>query len=85
MSQDTFVVGSKRVRLSQPYRAPTAPLVGREPELRLVTAAWIAGKENLPLSPLIHGQSYSARLEFAANGVARTREWTFTVTGNRSL
>ena len=39
----------------------------------------------LPLSPLIHGQSYTARLEFAANGVQRTRQWSFTVTGNRNL
>ena len=39
----------------------------------------------LPLSPLLHGESYTARLEFAANGVQRTRQWSFTVTGNRSL
>ena len=39
----------------------------------------------LPLSPLLHGQSYTARLQFAVNGVVRARQWSFTVSGNRSL
>lgn len=56
MSQKTCTVGNKQVYLSQPYRAPAAQLVGRDAELRLVTAAWIAGRENLPLSPLLLGE-----------------------------
>jgi uncharacterized protein YkwD len=39
----------------------------------------------LPLSPLINGQSYNARLDFVANGTTRTREWRFTVSDNRNL
>ena len=39
----------------------------------------------LPLSPLIDGQSYNARLDFVANGTTRTREWRFTVSDNGNL
>lgn len=56
MSQETCIVGQQVVHLSRPYQAPATPLVGREAELRLLTAAWIAGPENLPLSPLLLGE-----------------------------
>ena len=39
----------------------------------------------LPLSPLVTGQPYSARIDFVANGTARSREWRFTVSSNPNL
>ena len=39
----------------------------------------------LPLSTLVNGQSYDARLDFVVNGMARSRQWRFTVSGNRNL
>jgi len=50
-------LGSKVVFLSRPYRPETvAPLVGRESEMKLITAAWLAGPGRLPLSPLLLGE-----------------------------
>lgn len=50
----------KPVRCSQPYQPNTdgfmLDLVGREKELRLITAAWIAGRYTPPLSPLLVGE-----------------------------
>jgi MoxR-like ATPase len=56
VEQDTAEIGGKVVRLSQPYYARTTALVGREPELALLTASWIAGRANLPLAPLLLGE-----------------------------
>lgn len=56
MSQTTLTIGNKAVFVSEPYRAAAAPLVGRRAELELITAAWIAGKHGLPLSPLLLGE-----------------------------
>lgn len=39
----------------------------------------------LPLAPLVHGQSYGARIEFTANGAPHVRQWSFTVSSNRNL
>jgi MoxR-like ATPase len=56
MSQKTTTIGNKLVYLSQPYRASVSPLVGRETEMKLVTAAWMANTGALPLSPLLLGE-----------------------------
>ncbi len=50
-------IGSKTVFLSQPYKAGrVAPLVAREREMKLISAAWMAGANHLPLSPLLLGE-----------------------------
>lgn len=56
MSQKTDRIGEKLVYVSEPYEATVGPLVGRETEMKLVTAAWIAGRNSLPLSPLLLGE-----------------------------
>lgn len=51
--------GNKLVWPSDPYRpAATAvsELVGRSAELKLITAAWMAGPRTLPLAPLLVGE-----------------------------
>jgi len=50
---------SKTVFQSEPFLPRTTyfnKFVGREPELRLITSAWIAGNYSLPMSPLLIGE-----------------------------
>jgi len=56
MSQITRQIGQKQVYVSKPYVALTAPLVGRQTEMELITAAWMTGPGRLPLSPLLLGE-----------------------------
>ncbi len=59
MSQITRQIGQKQVYVSKPYRLPAellTPLVGRQAELEMITAAWMAGPGRLPLSPLLLGE-----------------------------
>ncbi len=53
-----LILGEKAVYYSQPFipRQDTLPaFVGREKELSLILAAWMAGNTNLPMSPLLVG------------------------------
>ncbi|WP_295585210.1 AAA family ATPase [uncultured Lamprocystis sp.] len=58
MSADKIAVGKKLVWPRKPY-VPTdesmVDFVGRESELRMVAAAWLAGAQSQPLSPLLIG------------------------------
>lgn len=55
----TADIGGKNVQLAKPYRPKamaSADFVGRERELRMLTAAWMGGRRSLPLSPLLFGE-----------------------------
>jgi MoxR-like ATPase len=55
----TILIGNKTVFQSEAFSPDTGffrNFVGREAELRLITAAWIAGKNSLPLSPMLIGE-----------------------------
>jgi MoxR-like ATPase len=58
MSQITRQVGQKQVYVGKPYkpRESAGPLVGRQTQMGLITAAWMAGPGRLPLSPLLLGE-----------------------------
>lgn len=59
MSQITRQIGQKQVYVSRPYRLPAqllTQMVGRQAELEMITAAWMAGPGRLPLSPLLLGE-----------------------------
>jgi MoxR-like ATPase len=54
-----ILIGTKTVFQSEPFNPESRffnGFVGREPELRLITAAWIAGDYSLPMSPLLIGE-----------------------------
>jgi len=56
--QKTADIMGKTVRLWAPYepdRRSVGKLIGRENELRIIAAAWLAGKASLPLAPLLVG------------------------------
>lgn len=56
MSERMIKINNKLVQLSQPYTAPAKELVGREEEMKSILAAWMAGEEVLPFSPLLLGE-----------------------------
>jgi MoxR-like ATPase len=56
MDQLTAQIRAKKVQLSAPYQAPLSEIVGREPELRKILAAWMRVSSSLPLSPLLVGE-----------------------------
>jgi len=56
MSQIAHQIGEKQVYVSSPYVAKTAPLIGRQTEMELITAAWMTGPGMQPLSPLLLGE-----------------------------
>ncbi|MCB9924248.1 MAG: MoxR family ATPase [Planctomycetaceae bacterium] len=49
-------VGTKNVFAAQPYKVGTQEFVGRNQEMRLITAAWLADRGSLPMSPLLIGE-----------------------------
>lgn len=58
MAESEILIGNKKVFKSQPFLPEgnkDLPLVGREAELKLITAAWISGKNTPPLNPLLVG------------------------------
>lgn len=59
MGRDKIYVGDKSAWPSEPYRPSghmVTECVGRDAEMRLVTAAWMAGRRSPPLSPLLVGE-----------------------------
>jgi MoxR-like ATPase len=59
MNKEKIIIGSKVVWASdhyQPDRDMVTEFVGRDRELKLITAAWMAGKHSLPLAPLLVGE-----------------------------
>lgn len=57
MNENMMKINNKLVQLRQPYKAPIIDVVGREEEIKTIIAAWISGKDRLPLSPLLLGEA----------------------------
>jgi len=55
MTEKITKVGNKLAQLREPFIAPATDIVGRENEMRGILAAWMAGVNILPLSPLLLG------------------------------
>lgn len=85
MNPTTTVIGAgrKTVQLAEPYRVTTAdPLVGREPELRLLTAAWLAVGDQVPMSPLLLGEPGTGKGKIVFELARRTGRPLFVLTGH---
>jgi len=50
-------INGKSVQLREPYSAPVVPLVVMEDHIKAILAAWIAGENRSPLSPLLIGEA----------------------------
>ncbi|MFH1197784.1 MAG: MoxR family ATPase [bacterium] len=59
MEKQKIQLNRKLVWASEPYKPNLSVIpefVGRESEMELIMAAWISGRHNLPLSPLLVGE-----------------------------
>jgi MoxR-like ATPase len=58
ISMRVLQIGGKQTLASQPYRRiqTSRKLVGRQEQLDLITAAWMAGPDHIPLAPLLLGE-----------------------------
>jgi MoxR-like ATPase len=56
MGELTAQIRGKSVQLSAPYQALLGEMVGKEPEMRKILAAWMRISTSLPLSPLLVGE-----------------------------
>jgi MoxR-like ATPase len=59
MNKERILIGNKMVWPSDPYRPSRSLMtefVGRDHEMRLITAAWMAGRRSPPLAPLLVGE-----------------------------
>jgi MoxR-like ATPase len=83
MDSTTTVIGNKTVQLAAPYRLPTAePLIGRDAELRLLTAAWLAVGDQAPMSPLLVGEPGTGKGKIVFELARRTGRPLFVLTGH---
>jgi len=85
VEQRTAEVGGKVVQLSQPYFARTQPMVGRDTELALLTASWIAGRNSLPLSPLLLGEPGVGKNRLIYEAARRTAKNLYIFQGHEDV
>ena len=90
MSVGKIAVGSgkKLVWCSDPYKRAENVLtefVGREHEMRLITAAWIAGERSLPLSPLLVGEPGVGKNRLVEELARRTGRPLFIFQGHEDV
>ena len=88
MTQMTRQIGQKQVLVSRPYRLPesrSTPLIGRQIEMELITAAWMADAERLPLSPLLLGEPGVGKNRLVYELARRTGKNLFIFQGHEDV
>jgi MoxR-like ATPase len=85
MSEKTRSIGDKKVYVRQPYEAPVGKLVGRDEELKLLTAAWMAGKDCAPLAPLLLGEPGVGKNRLVYELAQRTHKPLFIFQGHEDV
>ena len=78
-------IGGKQVILAEPYQPRAFQAVGRDHEMRLLTAAWMAGNGRLPLSPLLVGEPGTGKNALAYQSARRTRKQLYIFQGNEDV
>jgi MoxR-like ATPase len=85
MSQITREIGTKQVYVSRPYVASTPPLIGRQEEMEMITAAWMTGPGRLPLSPLLLGEPGVGKNRLVYELARRTGKDLFIFQGHEDV
>ncbi len=86
MSQKELTIGSMTVFVSQPYKVPqVTELIGRNEELELITAAWLAGPGQLPLAPLLLGEPGVGKNRVVHEVARRTGKDLFIYQGHEDV
>lgn len=85
MTQKTHTIGTKQVFVAQPYEARVPEMEGRQHELRLITAAWLAGPGQLPLAPLLLGEPGVGKNRLVYEVAYRTGKPLFIFQGHEDV
>jgi len=85
MSLKNYIIGEKQVFVSQPYKAPMTELVGRQDEMEMITAAWMAGPGAMPLSPLLLGEPGVGKNRLVYELAHRTGKELFIFQGHEDV
>lgn len=85
MSLRNITVGEKQVFVSQPYRAQIAEFSGRQAELEMITAAWMARPGAMPLSPLLLGEPGVGKNRLVYELAHRTGKELFIFQGHEDV
>lgn len=80
-----ITIGGKEVFLSQRYHAVVAEMVGRPQELELITAAWLAGRNELPLAPLLVGEPGVGKNRLVYEVAQRTSKELYIFQGHEDV
>jgi MoxR-like ATPase len=56
MPANMVPINGKHVMLSRPFKVPASEMIGRQEQLNMILASWIAGGTSPPLSPLLIGE-----------------------------
>ena len=82
----TLLVGGKHALRSQPYVPQSRrSLVGRQPQLEMITAAWMAGEGQLALSPLLLGEPGVGKNHLVYELASRTGKKLYIFQGHEDV
>ncbi|MBM3498292.1 MAG: AAA family ATPase [Armatimonadetes bacterium] len=84
-AQVSASIGGKSVLLSEPYEAEESGFIGREAELSTLAAAWIGGREAMPLAPLLLGEPGVGKNRLVYELARRTRRPLFIFQGHEDV
>lgn len=88
MSESKILIGNKQVYKSSPFipgKPFEAEIVGRDIELKLITAAWITGGSTLPLNPLLIGEPGVGKNRLVYEIAQRTNQNLFIFQGHEDV
>ncbi|MEK6259785.1 MAG: AAA family ATPase [Planctomycetota bacterium] len=81
-----ILIGGKEALPSQPYVPQLRrSLVGRQPQLEMITAAWMAGSDQLPLSPLLLGEPGVGKNHLVYELASRTGKKLYIFQGHEDV
>ncbi len=78
-------IGGKQVILAEPYRAQYFATVGRDHEMRMLTAAWMTLGGHPPMSPLLVGEPGTGKNALAYELARRTRKQLYIFQGTEDV
>jgi MoxR-like ATPase len=88
MSQKMVQIRQKQVFVSSPYSVSevwASPIIGRQNEMEMITAAWMAGPNSLPLSPLLLGEPGVGKNRMVCELARRTGKELFIFQGHEDV
>jgi MoxR-like ATPase len=86
--QEKIEIGNKKVLVSSPYTPKeqySQKFIGRESEMKLIIAAWLARKTSIPLSPLLVGKPGGGKNRLVYELAKRTSRKLYIFQGHEDV